>query len=165
MRKHLLSIILIGAALNGYCQTETASTTKSGQHYTTTKFDCVIFPADFDGTTNDKVFTPSTDQVNIAENAMGKQLKDAPNLHPTEMKFVLKHLADYKRQYFGYIDHKNHHILYINCFMSEDGDDAEDNAASWMTEEVKSSHGGAYYWQATFDLDEGQFVKVNFAGM
>ncbi len=162
MRKHLLSIILIGLSLEGFSQVETAKATKSGQHYTTTKFDCVIFPADFDGTTNDKVFTPTTDQVNIAENAMGKQLKDAPNLHPTEMKFVLKHLADYKRQYFGYIDHKNHHILYINCFMSDE-DNSDDNTTTWLSEEIKSAHGGAYYWQATFDLDANMFIKVNFS--
>ena len=164
MRKHLLSIILLGAALRGYSQTETAKATKKAEHYTTAKFDCVIFPADFDGKTNNNVFTPTTQQVNIAEQAMTKKLKDVPNLHPHEMRYVLMHLADYKRQYFGYIDHKNHHILYINCFMSDEGEDVEGNAANWLTEEVKAAHGSAFYWQATFDLDEGQFIKVNFGG-
>ncbi len=163
MRKHLFSIILIGLSLQGFSQEE-AKATKSGQHYTTNKFDCVIFPADFDGTTNDKVFTPSTDQVNIAEKAMETQLKDAPILHPVELKFARKHLTEYKRQYFGYIYHKNHHILYINCFMSDDGDNTDENTTNWLTQEVKTGKTGAYYWQATFDLDEGMFTKVNFAG-
>ncbi len=125
MRKRLLSIILFGIALRGYSQTEEANAKKSTRHYTTAKFDCVIFPADYDGTPNNKVFTPTIDQVNLAEKAMTKQLKDAPTRHPSEMKFVVKHLADYKRQYFGYIDHKGHHILYINCFMSQDGEDGK----------------------------------------
>ncbi len=158
MRKHSLSILLLGFTLSGYGQ-EVCTTAKSTQHYTTTKYDCVIFPADFDGTTNNNVFTPSFDQVNMAEKAMDKQLKGLPNQYPVLVKYVVKHLKDYKRQYFGYVDQKGHHILYINCFMSDAG---EDNTGKWLTQKVEATRVGANCWQTIFDLDEGRFVRVDF---
>jgi hypothetical protein len=161
MRKHfLLSSILIGFTLSGYSQE--LCTTKSVQHYTTKKYDCAVFPADFDGTTRDNLFTPSFDQVSMAEKAMHKKLKGTPNLHPILVKYVSKHLKDYKRQYFGYVDHRGHHILYINCFTSDAGDYTEDMTGDWLSQKVNSNRVGANCWQTRFDLDEGQFVRVDF---
>ena len=132
------------------------------QHYVTNKFDCAIFPSDYEGSTTDNVYTPTFEQVKTAEKAMEKNLKNAPTMHPRELKYVCKHLSEYKRQYFGYTDRKNHHLLYINCFSSENNSSVDDGTANWLSEKIKPGKSAADYWQALYDVDEGQFIKITF---
>jgi len=116
-------------------------------HYQTKDFDVVILPAlDYPvAGIQGKAFSPSLANVDSAEGALKRDLKDM-NSFPN--KLVSYNLKKYRRQYLGYIDSTTgHKILYINCFWK-----SFKYRVNWLYELVDISEGGGYYWNISYDL-------------
>jgi len=66
---------------------------------------------------------------------------------------------DSLRQYLG-VNTALGRVLYVNAIPGEPGTDS----SPWRREATTDCEGGAAYWGALFDLDEGRFTRVDYNG-
>jgi hypothetical protein len=131
----------------------------TAMHYQTENFDIAIFPANSpDLLPGAERFTPTKPEIDKAEEALLKQLKDlnADKQNQYETPVIDKNLKKYKRQYFGYIDSKGNKILFINCFWKREKDPLQ----NWMKEMVRVLDGGSYYWNVKFNLNTNELTDL-----
>lgn len=132
-------------------------------HVETKKYDVAIFSKNskelFYG--NER-FTPDISEVEKAEAALLKQLgklnSDRQNQYATPV--IDKHLSNYRRQYFGYIDQKGNKILFINCFWKRKKE--EENI--WLKEQIRVLDGGSYYWNVKYNLNNDELFDLEVNG-
>lgn len=155
----ILTVILL-TTCKVFGQTDT--TFKKADHYKTKQFDVAIFPSNYFDLIPGQRFTPTRQEVDIAEISLDKDLKSLNkqlvNQSPTPI--IHKNLHKYKRQYFGYIDINGDRILLINCFWSKDKDDKD----NWLTDRIMVLDGGSYYWNVKFNLDKKQLFDLDVNG-
>lgn len=135
-------------------------------HYKTKTFDCVIFPENYDGLGlgESKRFTPSRADIELAENALVKNLamlnKEEINQGKDYGPVIHKSLKKYKRQYFGFIDEKGNRVLFINCFWAE-----EYLLDFWQKKLIEVFDGGSYYWSVKYSLNTGKLYQLMVNGV
>ena len=118
-------------------------------HYKTSKFDIAIFPATSLDMIPGKRFTPTKNEIELAELSLKIELKELnkPLINQHDSPIIHKRLRKFKRQYFGYINESGHRILLINCFWNKQAH------KNWLNSKVSVLDGGSYYWSINYDLD------------
>ena len=131
------------------------------EHYKTDKFDVAIFPKKYDEFLQEKRFTPSENEIILAELALENQLKEINKNRPNQSSspIIDKNLNKYKRQYFGGIDENGKKYLLINCFWSE-----RENSNGWLNEMIIVLDGGSYYWQIKYYIDTNELKDLMVNG-
>ena len=156
MRFFSVVLYLLNVSLNSSAQPDSTYAT----HIESKKYNIAIFPAEskelFYGNNR---FTPNLTEINAAENALTNQLvklnADRQNQYVTPV--IDKHLANYKRQYFGYIDKNGNKILFINCFWKRKKEEDE----IWLKERIRVLDGGSYYWNVKYNLKTDELNLSN----
>lgn len=130
------------------------------KHYQTKDFDVAIFPKEYKLIGFEKRFTPTKEEVFLAEEALHNQLKKINKnlLNQSHSPVIHKNLKKYKRQYFGVYDENGNKILLINCFWEERPNEY------WLQSEVQVEDGGSYYWQIKFSVEENQLFDLHING-
>ena len=144
------------------CFGQTDTTFKKADHFKTNKFDVAIFPANYLDLIPGQRFTPKRQDVEKAELALNKNLKDLNKklVNQSSTPIIHEKLNKYKRQYFGYIDKNGNRILLINCFWSKDKDDSD----GWLKERIMVLDGGSYYWNVKYNLDKNELFDLDING-
>ncbi len=73
-------------------------------HYQTKNFDVAIFPKEYQLHGFEKRFTPTKEEILLAEEALKTQLKEMKVSLLYEKPIIHKNLKKYRRQYFGVYD-------------------------------------------------------------
>jgi hypothetical protein len=156
-----LVFILLYSYSAGNAQSENTPTI--AEHYETKKFNAAIFPASsrevFSGSER---FTPSKQEIEIAEQALIKQLAaiNADRQNQDATPIIDKNLSKYKRQYFGYTNDKGNKILFINCFWKRNKEDEK----LWLNERIMVLDGGSYFWNIKFNLTTNELFDLDVNG-
>ncbi|RZM25514.1 MAG: hypothetical protein EOO88_18995 [Pedobacter sp.] len=159
MKKLMLPLLLflLHASLFG----QDMKKTTVAQHYKTSSFDVAIFPKESLDMIPGTRFTPTKEEVLIAENLLATQLKKMnthlENQHNSPV--IHKNLKKYQRQYFGYFDSKGHKILFINSFWKDEV------YADWLDGRIMVLDGGSYYWQICIDLNSRKLFDFYINGI
>ena len=146
----------------------------------TQKYEGVIFSKDYitwSFPNSDNRFTPTMSEVDYAEMILRKWIKETNNEKLNQVgncPVIDRKLYKYKRQYFGFINSTGDKVIYINCFLENNGfwgfwdknilKEPEDN--KWKTEEKIVLDGCSNYWTIKVDLREKTLfdLKVNGIG-
>jgi len=131
------------------------------EHYKTDKFDVAIFPKEYDEFLPLQRFTPTKNDIDIAEMALESQIKVINKNKPNQSSspIIDKNLNNYKRQYFGGVDEDGRKYLLINSFWSEN-----ENSDGWLNGMVIVLDGGSYYWQIKYYIDTNEFKGFSVNG-
>jgi hypothetical protein len=121
------------------------------EHYTNKGLDCAIFPDTYPTELGGKAFIPSHEDVNNAWKALTDNFKDLKCDNKDDKNEIIKNLAKYKVQIFGYADKSGNKILFMNCFRN-DGSKDKDLAITWLTEMIEVQDGGTYFWTIKYNL-------------
>jgi len=110
-------------------------------------------------------FTPSTEEIESAEDILQSKLKQLyrklPNTEFVKGLNVYNHLKKYARQYFGFILINNQKIIFINSFW----DDREIKTdRGWLEDFHLIYGGGSYYWQVKVNLTNHQLFDFGVNG-
>ena len=124
---------------------------QEAEQFITSEFEVAIFPAEYDDIlipTNR--FTPTYEQIIIAEKALQEQLEKVnfQLINQYEPPLKNKNLKKYCRQYFGYIDKNGDEILLINCFWKKN----KSNYTQFKKGYINVLDGGSYYWNIKYNL-------------
>lgn len=133
------------------------------EHYSNKSFDCAIFPdtypTDFEG----KAFIPTHDEVDKACTAIMENLKTISCTSKDNRDEVVKNLAKYKLQIFGFTDKQGSRILYINSFRN-DGNKDKELANTWLHDKIEVQNGGVYFWSVEYDLGQDELSSFQESG-
>jgi hypothetical protein len=131
--------------------------------YRTKNFDCVIFPANYLTLIGGTRFTPTREQVDMAEQVMRERLKEINqpliNQGDKHNPIIHKKLKKYRRQYFGFTDEQGNKILLMNCFWNQKG-----RFEYWENERVMVLDGGSNYWSIQFNLETEELFELGING-
>ncbi|MEK6480609.1 hypothetical protein WJR50_23900 [Catalinimonas sp. 4WD22] len=134
------------------------------EHFESENFDCAIFPKEYADFIDEKRFTPTRSEIELAEEALRSDLKkinrklvnqDGTKYNP----IIHQNLKKYKRQYFGYLDEDGNRILLINAFWREDK-----SSNNWLGERVLVFDGGSYYWNIKYNIDKHKLFGLQVNG-
>lgn len=130
-------------------------------HYKNCKFNVVIFSKDYKSFKNGDSFSPSRENVEEAEKMLRSDLKklNKEMTNQSSSPIIHKKLKKYNRQYFGFVDHKGHKILYINALWKR-----KNKTNSWLKRYIKMNDGGSYFWQIYYDLTTKKLYGLNVNG-
>jgi len=144
-----------------YCFAQEKPST-SVDHYKTNRFDIAIFPPAKAFLISRPLFTPSREEVNKAETALDRQLKELNSklFNQVTTPIIHKHLKKYKRQYFGYIDENNDRILFINCFWGKE----IMHEKEWLKQRIMVNDGGSYYWSIKYNIKTDKLFELYVNG-
>lgn len=136
---------------------------RNAVHYKTEWFEVAIFPAsNQDILTREKRFTPTKEQVNLAELALVQKLEKLNYylMNQTSTPVIHTNLHNYLRQYIGYINKQGQHILLINSFWHNI--DRTHNKY-WLKMRVVVDFGGSFYWNVKYNIETGELfdLRVN----
>lgn len=148
MKSILSFIFLVNCFYFGNSQT-------IAEHYQTKDFDVAIFPEEYQLHGFEKRFTPTKDEILLAETALQNQLKKINKNLPNQSHspVIHKNLNKYRRQYFGILGENDERILYINSFW-------DDELSFWLDNEVSVDDGGSYYWQIKYSIDANKLFDL-----
>ena len=145
------------------CLISFISFSQEAEHFKTSDFDVAIFPAEYKDWLPENRFTPTQEQVTIAEGVLKSKLEKLNYLltNQSSSPVVHKNLNKYLRQYFGYINEKGEHILLINCFWKN----ADQSAKKyWLKERINILDGGSFYWNVKYNLDRRELFDLQVNG-
>lgn len=125
------------------------------EHYQTQDFDVAVFPKEYEIYGFEKRFTPTKEEILLAEKAIQTQLKEINKrlVHQTSSPVIHKNLKKYKRQYFGIFGENGERILFINAFWSN-------HSEHWLDGIIQVLDGGSYYWQIEFNISENKLENL-----
>ncbi|MFA7687755.1 MAG: hypothetical protein WCY25_07810 [Moheibacter sp.] len=129
------------------------------QHYQTKDFDLAVFPKEYKIYGFEKRFTPTKEEILLAEKALQTQLEEINKNLPNQSSspVIHKNLKKYKRQYFGVYDENGERILFINAFWGG-------GSEYWLDEIIIVHDGGSYYWQVEFNISENKLYNLMVNG-
>jgi hypothetical protein len=138
------------------------STENIVDHYKTKRFDAAIFPKGHQDFISGNRFTPSREEIELAELALENELEKLNKRleNQSSTPIIHKNLSKYRRQYFGYIDENGHRILLINCFWSA----RKGISDGWLEGRIMVLDGGSYFWNIKYDLDEKKLFDLSVNG-
>lgn len=130
------------------------------ENFKTNDFNVAIFPKEHSEFLPKNRFTPTKDDVLLAEKALKMNLKfiNKDLINQSSSPIVHKNLHKYKRQYFGCYDNEGRKYLLINAFWSK-----EIEGNGWLNGMIIVLDGGSYYWQIKYypESDELKDLFVN----
>lgn len=116
-----------------------------------------------------KRFTPTTEQVTAAEQALltvqldhvsaSTESNDDYDAYP---RIIKKHLKEFQRQYYGFYNKQQHACLFINLFLEKHEEGVAESTA-WRTHVVQVMDGGWEYWSVYYDLTAHKFFHYAHA--
>lgn len=124
------------------------------EHFKTKDFDIAIFSKDYKIYNSEKRFTPTKEEILLAEKELKYNLKDFFGKNSKE-KFY-KNLKKYKRQYFGILDDNGNKILLINAFCG--------SKDYWLNQIIQVDDGGSCYWEINYDISSGKLMNLYING-
>lgn len=156
----MLSIILFLILSNLYSFSQ--ESTPYVDHYRTSNFDVAIFPPASAFLIPGTPFALSRTQVDKAEMALNKQLKQLNSrlINQGYTPIIHKNLKKYKRQYFGYINENNERVMFINCFWNKH----TRTNPNWLKERVMVNDGGSYYWSVKYNMEKDELFDLDVNG-
>jgi hypothetical protein len=124
---------------------------------------------------NEKRFSPTIDDIQIAEKILKEKIKIANSSLPNQggdCPIIHKHLNNYRRQYFGFINEEGDRIIYAkfewnrcSIFDRLKGYDCgEDEDDSWKTEVENAFDGCSYYWSIRINIDKNEVSGLGVHG-
>jgi len=136
----------------------------------TNRFEGVIFSKEYIGLLNsaEKKFTPSTNDIDLAEIILREGIKDINANKPNQVDncpVIHKRLNKYKRQYFGYFNKNGDKIIIMNCFWDEKRFYKEPINNQWKTEEKIVLDGCSYYWSIKVNLNKKTLFDFGVNGI
>ncbi|MGI4875770.1 MAG: hypothetical protein ACRYFX_31825 [Janthinobacterium lividum] len=173
MRFLLLALLASGGLPTAFAQPATTPADTVATRLQLPKADCALFPAAATIPSSDvfesdykpgmERFAPTAEQVTQAEAALPAVQFDRVSARPEPTDnyddypvIIKKHLADYQRQYYGFIDKHKHPCLFINFFI-EKHDDVPGQPPYWLNHAVRLQDGGWEYWSIYYDLNAHKF--------
>jgi|SRR5690606_10780589 len=131
------------------------------EHYKTENFDVAIFPKEYNLFGIEKRFTPTKEEVLLAEKALQTQLKEINKNLPNQSSSPVIHrnLIKYKRQYFGIFGENSERILFINAFW-----DDTLSLSYWLNSEISVDDGGSYFWNIKYLINENLLFDLMING-
>lgn len=137
-------------------QNYTNSSAHLAEHWLTTSYNVAIFPASYKIVNHLDAFTPSREEVDLAERALSRELwrinKDKRNQN--EEFIIHKKLSRYNRQYFGYYNEAKEKVLYITGIYRVG--EREENEKNWLNELIKPNQTGGEYWSIEYNVDQNK---------
>lgn len=131
--------------------------------YITTAFSAAIFPADVSYPKLTNRFSPSEDDVFLAERALSRDMADFRNSIIKQSKNIQQkdNLLIYNRQYFGFKNEQNQKILLINAFGNIQEEQLE--KLDWLNQVVSGNNKvkGMLTWTLYYNLDEDKLFEPN----
>lgn len=114
-----------------------------------------------------KRFTPTNDEIVLAEDVLRSERKNIKNAG--DKKYIFSNLKDYWRQYIGYFNDKGEKCIYINCFpVNEEWaiqkakkDNKTLNIARWYDSLFWVFDGGRAFWQAHINLNKKIVISMS----
>ncbi|HAD12940.1 MAG TPA: hypothetical protein DCF33_10955 [Saprospirales bacterium] len=107
-------------------------------------------------------FTPSKDEIMIAEKLLKKQIKELNKRRENQIgrcPVIDRNLCKYKRQYVGFLNTKNEKILWINFIWHK-------KAGNQISKEVISVYDGcSNYWGIKINLNTGEVYDLFINGL
>jgi hypothetical protein len=173
MRLLLLCLLASGAvALPVAAQVGPAPTDTVATRYQLPGADCALFPAAATFPSNKvgdifqagmRRFTPTQAQVAATERALQavdlyqvSYRYESTNYYDKYPAIIKKHLALYKRQYYGFYDAARNPCLFINFFMETPEEIHE--PMYWLRSAVRVYDGGWGFWSVYYNLTTKKFL-------
>jgi hypothetical protein len=133
--------------------------TTNSQRHKTASFDCAVFNENYFALVGGQPFTPTLEEVEMAEKALQDELEKLNSQKINQGKhlgpIVHKNLSQYRRQYFGYIAENGDRILFINAFWKQSG-----RFENWLADRIVVHDGGSRYWSVKFNLSTGELFEL-----
>ena len=131
-------------------------------HYSSAKYDCVIFPGTYPSDVDGTPFTATHDQVDKAQKMVTDNLKNVKCNKKEDRDEVVKNLGKYKMQVFGYTDKLGNKILLLSCFRGDYKD--KDLSSTWLSDMIMVESGGTYFWSVKYDLNKNELFEFKVSG-
>ncbi len=156
MTKIVLVASLIGISLttNNQLIAQSDNSDKTiAQHRLTSSYNVAIFPKSYPAIPRFESFTPTLDQVDLAERALSRDLRSLNRelRNQTDDYIIHQRLGRYNRQYFGYINKAGEKVLLIKAFWRME--DRNSNENNWFNEMVRPTQTGGLSWSIEYNLD------------
>lgn len=152
-----LILLLISVVVSGQKKT-------IAELYKTDLFEAAIFPASYsDLLLPQNRFTPSKDDINLAEYALTTKLENLNFRQENQgnSPVIHKNLDKYCRQYFGYTDENSDRILLINCFWKTNN---KEDYKSFLYTPVFVMDGGSFYWNVKYNVTKNKLFDLQVNG-
>lgn len=155
--KTKLSILLLFFCMVIFAQRKTIA-----ELYKTNSFEAAIFPIENDSSFPTPDFTPSRSEVDLAEKALIKDLKNLNHslINQSNTPIIHKNLKKYCRQYSGYINKDGDRILLINCFWKSN----KEVYKNFLYIYIYILDGGSFYWNVKYNIETGKLYDLNING-
>ncbi|OWP61934.1 hypothetical protein CDA63_16965 [Hymenobacter amundsenii] len=107
-------------------------------------------------------FTPTPRDARTAEKGLRRVSLARVNAQPEHAYYaqypalIQQHLAQYRRQYYGFFNPEGHRCLFINLFL-EQREEPPGSVPFWLREAVWTHDGGSAYWSICYDLTTRAF--------
>jgi len=117
-------------------------------------------------------FTPSVDDINMAEYILQRNIQSANTMHNQGdgCPLIHKNLKNYRRQYYGYIDSEGNKILYVNFLWAKYSifdrlkGYHKDDSHAWKSERVIVLDGCSNYWSIEINLSQQKLQHMYING-
>lgn len=133
-------------------------------------FEGVIFSKDFvfpflENESGDKRFTPTNEEIEIAENILNKNLQSVNVLQTNQGDgkgpVIHEGLKQFVRQYFGYYNATGEKIIYISCLFKANYNHTSKQTPNWLKGAVIVLNGGSNYWQIQANLNKSTLFGLS----
>jgi len=133
-------------------------------------FEGVIFSKDFvfpflNNESGDKRFTPSNEEIEIAEKLLNKNIESINALQTNQGggtgPVIHENLKQFVRQYFGYYTSSGEKIIYISCLLKANYKNSSQQTPNWLKGAVLVLNGGSNYWQVQANLDKSSLFGLD----
>ncbi|MDR2854017.1 MAG: hypothetical protein LBV31_01785 [Prevotellaceae bacterium] len=122
---------------------------------------------------NKKRFSPTLTDIQKAETILKQNIKKENNPlinQGDNCPVIHKNLANYRRQYFGYVDENGNKIIYITFYWNKytilDRLKEYEKVANdtWKTEKSMVLDGCSHYWEININLDKQELFGLGING-
>jgi len=135
--------------------------------------DCALFPAaatfpNWQDALTPRIgrYTPPRHAVRVVERALRRVALDHVNGPPKTSyyagypRLIHARLAEYRRQYYGFVSPEGHRCLFINLFI-EQREEVPGYVPFWLRSPVMVYDGGAAFWSIYYDLTTHNFYNFS----
>ena len=140
-------------SFHSLAQTNTGKKTLA-EHWYTSSFNVAIFPSTYIVVDGYKSFTPSKDEIDLAERAFSREFTSMNRKREMNNEPIINYrrLSRYNRQYFGYYNDAGEKILLIYAFWREG--DVYSDERNWLNEYTKPTESDGKTWSIEFNINQ-----------
>ena len=149
----LMSLFIFGVSTNSLAQTNSNKKTVA-EHWYTSSFNVAIFPSSYIVVDGYKSFTPSKEEIDLAERAFSREFTSLNRKREMNNEPIINYrrLSRYNRQYFGYYNAAGEKMLLIYAFWREG--DVYSDERNWLNEYVKPTESDGKTWSIEFNINQ-----------